>query len=404
MMAILLLGFASGLPLALSASTLQAWYAVSNVDIITIGALALVGQPYVFKFLWAPFLDRYMPPLFGRRRGWMLLTQLALMATLIGMSFYQPVEHPGTLALLALLLAFFSASQDIAVDAYRVDVLKPEERGMGAAMGVMGYRMGMLISGAFALILADKLGWAETYQLMSGFMLIGLLASVLGPEPEACPSPLTLKEAVVEPFREFWSRPHAFLLLLFIVLYKLSEAFTSTTGVMSNVFLLQGLHFSLTTVGMVNKGVGLLATLLGVFLGGLLLTRIRLYRALMVFGWMQALTNLLYMWLAMVGKNYHLLMLAVFSDNLSAGLGTAAVLALMMSLCDHRYSATQFALFSAIAAIGRVTLGPLAGVMAKALGWPHFFLWTFIIALPGLLLLYYLQRAAGFENYAPSQV
>lgn len=398
MLAILLLGFASGLPLALSATTLQAWFAVSNVDIITIGSLALVGQPYVLKFLWAPLLDRYMPPLFGRRRGWMLLTQIAISFALIAMSFYNPQSHPGILASLALLLAFFSASQDIAVDAYRVDVLLPEQRGLGAAMGVLGYRMGMLVSGAFALILADKLGWAATYQIMSVFMIVGMFASVLGPEPDVSPVPASLREAVIEPFREFWSRPSAFLILLFIVLYKLSEAFTSTSGVMTNAFLLQGLHFSLSAVGMVNKGIGLLATLLGVFLGGILLTRMRLYSALMLFGWMQALTNLLYMWLALAGKNYHILMIAVFSDNLSAGLGTAAVLAFMMALCDHRYSATQFALFTAIAAITRVVLGPLAGVMVEAMGWAHFFLWTFILALPGLLLLYFLERRSSFES------
>lgn len=390
---VLLLGFASGLPLALSASTLQAWYAVSGVDIITIGSLALVGQPYMFKFLWAPVLDYYIPPLLGRRRGWMVLTQIVLIITLLVMSQLNPTAHPGWLAMVACALAFASATQDVAIDAYRAEILQPEERGLGAAMAVGGYRLGMLFSGGFALLLASKIQWQATYQLMALTMLVGGVASIIAPRPAVAEqAPLQLHQAVVLPVREFFSRPHAWEFIALIVLFKLGETFTSTSGIMTNPFLLQGMHFSLATVGMVNKVIGVGAVLFGIFLGGILLTRISLFYALAVFGLLQGISNLSYAVLSIVGKSFTVLVITVLFDNVSAGLGNAAIIALLMGLCDARFTATQFALLSAIAISGRVLLGPLAGWMVAELGWTQFFIWTFFMALPGVFLAWWMRN------------
>lgn len=392
LISIFFLGFSSGLPLALVSSTLLAWYAVSGVDVVTIGLLALVGQPYVFKFFWAPFIDRFLPPLLGRRRGWILLTQLLLTLLIVIMSYYSPSEHPALLASLAFICAFLSASQDIAIDAYRTDLLNPDERGLGAAVAVGGYRIAMLVSGGLALIFADQLGWHWTYFIMALLMLLMTIVTWFSPEIAADNlRPATLRQAVVEPFREFMSRKHALAFLLLIILYKLGEAFTSSSGLMTNVFLLQGLGFSLTTVGTINKGFGLIATLVGVFSGGVLMTRIGLFSALLSFGILQAVSNLSYMWLAIAGKSIPILIFAIAFDNFSAGLGTAAVVALIMSLCDARYSATQFALLSSLSAVGRVLLGPFTGVVVSYLGWVQFFLWTFVVALPAIILLWWLR-------------
>ena len=388
--AVLLLGFASGLPLALTGSTLQAWFTVSGVDIVTIGFLGLVGQPYVYKFLWAPLMDRFVPPLMGRRRGWILVTQLALLLTILLMSGQNPAQEPLLIGLIALTVAFLSASQDIAIDAYRADVLRPEERGLGAAMSVGGYRIAMLVSGGLALILADQIGWQETYLIMAGLMGVGMLATWIGPEPERPAAvPPSMVAAVVEPLREFLSRRGALALLLLIILYKLGDAFA---GTLSTAFLIRGAGFSPTDVGAINKGVGLFATLFGVFAGGTLLIRLGLFRSLLLFGALQAVTNLAFMVLAAVGKSYPIMVSAIFLENLAGGMGTAAFVALLMALCDHRYTATQFALLSALAAVGRVFVGPAAGYLVEAVGWFQFFFWTFIAALPGLLLLLALRE------------
>lgn len=392
LLTVLFLGFSSGLPLALTSSTLQAWFTVSGIDLVTIGALTLVAQPYVYKFLWAPLMDRFVPPLLGRRRGWMLLTQCSLIITIAAMAFLNPIHYEKLMSILAVVIAFLSASQDIAIDAYRTDVLHPEERGLGAAYAVAGYRMAMLISGGLALITAQWYGWQFTYLMMSGLMLIGVISSWFAPQTHnESPVPQTMYQAVVEPFREFLKRNNAMAFLLLIVLYKLGEAFTTTAGSLSTTFLLRGLGFSLATVGTVNKGVGVIATMFGVFLAGFLMTRIRLYRALFAFAVLQAFANLLFTLLAMVGKNYVLMATVIFFDNFCAGLGMAALVALIMSLCDPRYTATQFALLSALAAMPRVFSGPIAGIAVEYLGWTHFFFWTFILALPCLLVLKLLQ-------------
>ncbi len=379
------LGFASGLPLALSGGTLQAWMTVSGVDIFTIGLFSLVGIPYTLKFLWSPFMDRYAPPILGRRRGWMFITQVCLVLCISGLGLCHVASAPVICGALALCVAFSSASQDIVIDAYRTDVLKKKERGIGAGLCVTGYRMAMLVSGALALILADHIGWRPTYLLMAALMATCVLATMAGPEPDIrVKGPASLKKAVVEPLEEFLSRPGSLIFLLLIVLYKLGDA---SAGTLTTAFLIRGVHFTPTEVGTINKALGLAATIFGALAGGGLMAKLGLFRSLFLFGILQAVSNLSFMVLAWMGKSYAMMVFAVFFENLSGGMGTAAFVALLMALCDHRFSATQYALLSALASLGRVFVGPPSGYIVKWLGWTEFFFITFLIALPGLLLL-----------------
>jgi PAT family beta-lactamase induction signal transducer AmpG len=388
---ILLLGFSSGLPLALTTGTLQAWMAVENVDLSTIGIFSLVGLPYTLKFIWSPLMDRYVPPFLGRRRGWMLTTQIALVCGIAAMANVSPAESTWLMATVALLVVFASASQDIVFDAYRTDVLKPQERGLGAAVSVGGYRVAMLVSGALALILGDHIGWKSTYMLMAGLMSVGMVASLLGPEPgDHIQPPKTISQAVWGPLIEFFSRRGALTLLVLIVLYKLGDAFA---GSLTTAFLIRGPGFSPTDVGIVNKGMGLASTLIGAFFGGLLLARLGLYKSLLLFGVLQAVTNLGFMILALAGRNYSIMVAVIGMENLAGGMGTAAFVALLMSLCDHRYSATQYALLSALTAVGRVWVGPSAGFLVNAVDWAPFFFVTFLAALPGLWLLWWMRSS-----------
>jgi Arabinose efflux permease len=392
----LFLGFSSGLPLVLTAGTLQAWLTVEGVDTRTIGLFTLVGLPYTLKFLWSPLMDCFVPPFLGRRRGWMLATQLALMMSLAAMATVSPLHDLWMLAGLALTVAFLSASQDIAFDAYRADVLKPRERGLGAAVSVTGYRMAMLVSGALALVLSDYIGWRITYLSMAALMTVGMLATLTGPEPRwAAGSPATLCEAVFGPLVEFLAREGAISLLLLIILYKMGDAFA---GTLTTNFLIGSLGFSASEVGIITKGLGLAALLLGALAGGLLMAHLGLYTSLLLFGLLQAVSNLSFMALAWAGKSYALMAAAVAFENVSAGLGTSAFVAFLMALCHHRYTATQFALLSALAVLGRVYLGPSAGFLVEAVGWMNFFFVTFLAALPGLALLWFLRkRLQGLE-------
>ena len=388
--AVFFLGFASGLPLALAGGTLQAWMAVEGVDLKTIGFFSLVGLPYALKFFWAPLLDRYALPFLGRRRGWILGTQLALMILIVMLGFTSPKDTPWLVALFALLLTFTSASQDIVFDAYRTDVLREKERGLGAAVSVTGYRIAMLASGALALILAGPLGWRLTYLLMAGLMLIGTLATIFGPEPEeTVRPPQSLKEAISGPLTEFFSRPAAWAFLALIILYKIGDAFA---GSLTTAFLIRGPGFSIGEVGAINKGLGLMATIIGALYGGVMLARLGLYRSLMIFGILQAISNLSFMVLAYAGKVYSIMVAAVAFENLAGGMGTAAFVAFLMALCDHRYTATQFALLSALASLGRIFVGPPSGYLSHEVGWVVFFFVTFLAALPGLALLYKMRR------------
>jgi PAT family beta-lactamase induction signal transducer AmpG len=318
----------------------------------------------------------------------MIATQLGLAAAIVAMGMLSPGSALLPLALLAVLVAFLSATQDIAFDAYSTDVLHKEERGAGAAVTVLGYRIAMLVSGGLALILADGwLGWGNTYVLMGLLMGVGVLATLWAPEPERpAPPPRTLLDAVAEPLREFFTRRGALGLLILIVLYKLGDAFA---GALSTTFLLRGAGFTPTEVGTVNKVLGLIATIVGALAGGSIMARLGLYRSLMLFGILQAVSNLGYWLVAIKPGSLALMAGAVGMENLCGGLGTAAFVALVMALCRQEFSATQFALLSALSAVGRTYLaGPLTPVLVERMGWPSFFLVTVLIALPGLVLLY----------------
>ncbi|MEW6738952.1 MAG: AmpG family muropeptide MFS transporter [Nitrospirota bacterium] len=388
--AVTLLGFASGLPLALTSGTLQAWMAVDGVDIRTIGIFALVGLPYTVKFLWSPMMDRFVPPLLGRRRGWMIITQIALILGIAAMAFNSPKQAPLLIAAFALTVAFSSASQDIVIDAYRTDVLREKERGAGAAVFVMGYRIAMLVSGALALILSDNIGWHNTYLLMAGLMAVGVISAFLGPEPEEkIIPPKSLQEAIWGPLKDYFSRRSAVMLLLLIILYKLGDAYA---GSLTTAFLIKGVGFTPTDVGTINKGLGLVSLIVGAMFGGALMARLGLFKSLLFFGALQAVSNLSFMVLAWIGKSYGMLIFAVAFENLSGGMGTSAFVALLMSMCNQRYSATQYALLSSLAALGRIFIAPTSGFIVSAIGWPAFFFITTLAALPGLGLLWWMRQ------------
>jgi PAT family beta-lactamase induction signal transducer AmpG len=384
------LGFSSGLPLALTGDTLKAWMAVAGVDLRTIGMFALVGLPYTLKFLWSPIMDRFVPPWFGRRRGWIIMTQICLAVGISAMAFGSPRIDPLFLAGLALMVAFTSASQDIVIDAYRTDVLHERERGVGAAVSVMGYRIATLVSGALALILSDHIGWRSTYLLMAGVMGIGVISALLGPEPDGkIIPPKSMKEAVWGPMQDYFSRDSALPLLLLIVLYKLGDAYA---GALTTPFLIKGIGFTLSEVGTINKGLGVTSVIIGALFGGTLMVRLGLFRSLLIFGMLQAISNLSFMVLAWTGKSYGILVFAVAFENLSSGMGTAAFVSLLMAMCNHRYTATQYALLSSLAALGRIFISPTSGFLVESIGWANFFFVTFLTAMPGLALLVLLRK------------
>jgi PAT family beta-lactamase induction signal transducer AmpG len=383
------MGFSSGLPLALTGGTLQAWMAVAGVDLHTIGIFSLVGLPYTMKFLWSPVMDRFVPPWLGRRRGWIIASQFILMLGIAAMGFGSPRNAPWALAALALVVAFSSASQDIVVDAYRTDVLHEVERGVGAAVFVTGYRIAMLVSGALAMILSDRIGWRNTYVLMAAVMMVGVVASLAGPEPDnSAAPPRSLQEAVWGPLTNFFSRRASLLILLLIILYKIADAYA---GTMTTVFLIRGAGFTPTDVGTVNKGLGLVSLIVGATAGGTMMVRLGLFRSLLVFGVLQAVSILSFIPLVWAGKSYPLMILAVAFENLTGGMGTAAFIALLMALCDHRYSATQFALLSSLASLGRVFIAPTSGYVVESVGWANFFLIAVLTAGPGLFMLWRLR-------------
>ncbi|KKO73221.1 AmpG family muropeptide MFS transporter [Kerstersia gyiorum] len=391
-----LLGMASGLPLELTSNTLQVWLTVAGVSLQEIGLLTLAGAAYTLKFLWSPLVDRYAPPGLGRRRGWIFLTQWLLALALVGMGLLSPRESLGTLALLAVMVAFFSATQDIAFDAYRADLLQPYERGAGVALSVLGYRLAKVVSGGLAVVAAEKwLGWNNVYILMGVCMAALSAVTLFAVEPQRdVQAPVSLRAAVMEPFREFFGRNGAWEMVLFIIIYKLGDAFASA---LSNTFLIRHGQFNAETVGWVNNVLGIAATVVGAVLGGALLARLRLFRALLLFGALQGASNLGYALIAWYPGELALMVPVVAFENVCSGLGTAAFVALLLAVCDARYSATQFALLSALAAIGRTYIaGPLTPPLVGWLGWPGFFLLSVAVAVPGLWLLW--RRKTEIEH------
>ena len=498
LLVVTVLGFASGLPLALTGQAMQAWLSADGIDLATIGFLSLVGLPYTFKFLWAPLMDRFELPWLGRRRGWLVLTQLALAGALWWMASTPPSQSIRVFAMLAVLVAFVAASQDVVIDAYRTDLLAARERGLGSSLSVLGYRLAMILSGGIALIWVDPSNataagdawtWPQVYRFMAALMVAAAVLSALalpklpklrverqgsgrqdligftallcavavgfvlsdrfGPPAArallapwfdgstidaglqkkwidllalmlglAFTLPLAAWAAKAARFQtllgglgNYFSQPGAAAFLGLIVLYKLGDAFA---GSLMTPFLLKSMAFSPAEVGVVNKVIGLWLTIGGALVGGLLMLRLGLWRALLLFGVLQMLSNLGFWWLAVNGRGLwpglvvpafdwgfvklaHAtsidggLLMVIAAENLSGGMGTAAFVALLMSLCNQRFTATQYALLSAFASIGRVWVGPLAGVLAEAIGWPSFFILSTVLAVPALGMLWWLR-------------
>lgn len=477
---VLVLGFASGLPLALTGGALQAWLTIEGLDLVTLGFLALIGVPYTFKFLWAPLIDRFEVPWFGRRRGWIVVIQLSIAAVLLWIASVSPARDTMLFALIAVLVAFLSASLDIVIDAYRTDLLAPSERGLGGSLSVLGYRLAMVLSGGIALVWADQWGsWPQVYRVMAMLMaasaviclaalprlpksfvapttdarrdllgFIGLVAGVaagawiarsmlilLGMDADSGDRWIRLGfvaaqiaggmtfglilakrlhfETLNRSLESYFSMRGAWAFLALVVLYKVGDAFALS---LSTPFLIKGVGFSQTEVGLANKTVGLLMTIVGALVGGVLLLRLRLSQALLGFGILQLLSNLGFYALAVLGVGAwgsfllpafnllivqlpqptemdSLLLFALSLDNFAGGMGTAALVALLMSLCGARFSATHYALLSAFATLGRVFVGPLAGVLAEAYGWPAFFIVSLLVGIPGLVMAWRMRLA-----------
>ena len=384
-LAVLLMSFASGLPFNLSGFTLQAWLASEGMNLKTIGIFSLVSLPYIFKFLWAPLLDRYLPPLLGRRRGWIVIFQACLAVAIAVMGLCSPTKAPYALAAIALLVVFLSASQDIVIDAYRVDTIPASERGLAAAAAAFGYRTAAILASSVLVLIAAHSSWHLAFLIVALIMASAMLSTLWAPEP-ITPGrpPKTLVDAVWQPLVHLVGQKGAWGFLLLVVLYKFGDAFALS---LYSAFMIKGVGFSLDELSIYGKINMTVSTIIGVTLGGWIYLRWGMFRSLLVFGIGQALTNLLYMWLALVGKKVWLLVLATTLDTGIGGMGQAAFVGFLMSLCSASFSATQYALLSAMASIPRVTTGAIAGVLVTAIGWAHFFIVTCLSALPGLILL-----------------
>jgi PAT family beta-lactamase induction signal transducer AmpG len=378
------MGFSSGLPLLLTMGLLQAWMTKSGLDLTTIGLITLVQIPYTWKFIWAPFMDRFVPPFLGRRRGWLLISQIALVIAIAGLGQADPVDHFGRMVFAAILVAFFSASQDIVVDAYRREDLPDEELGFGSSLYINGYRVGMLLASGGGLILADHMPFSTVYLIMALCMLPGIITTFLCKEPKvAAGGPKTMREAVISPLTEYFSRDGAFWMLGFILFYKIGDTMASA---MTTPFYID-IGFSLEQIGTVVKLFGFWATIVGTLFGGALMIKIGINRSLWIFGFLQAISTAGFAVLARVGHSIPVLAGVITFENLSGGMGTSAFVAFMASITNKKFTATQYALLSSLMGIPRVLASAPTGYFAKHLGWEGFFISCVIIAVPGLLLL-----------------
>ena len=381
-------GFSSGLPLYLLINLLPAWLRTEGVDLKTIGFFALIQLPYTWKFLWSPLLDRYALPLLGRRRGWMLVTQVVLLVAIPLFGALNPKQDIWAIVVLSTTVAFFSASQDIVLDAFRREILPDLELGLGTSIHVNAYRISSLVPGALALILADRMPWSTVYVVTALFMLPGIALTIVAREPLLVKGrPRTLREAVIEPFHEFLTRNGwraALLVLLFIFLYKLGDSMA--TALATPFYLDMG--FTKTDIGVIAKNAGLWASVVGVLLGGLWMVKIGINRGLWLFGVVQLVSILGFAWLAYVNQPDRLLLAFVIAfEALGVGLGTAAFTAYIARATDPRYTATQFALFTSLAAVPRTVVNASTGWIVERTGWLDFYLLCTVLALPGMLLL-----------------
>ncbi len=379
-----LMGFSCGVPLLLTLSVLQAWMKEEGVDLSVIGLFALVGLPYTLKFVWSPILDRFTLPFLGRRRGWLLVVQILLVVAIGGLGMTDPAENPWLVAFAAFLVTFFSASQDIVVDAYRREDLSDIELGLGSSLYVNGYRVGMLLAGSGGLILADHFAFSQVYLFLAGSLLIGVVTTLFCREPEVAEgTPKTFREAVVDPFVEYFQRDKALLILSFILLYKIGDQMAST---MTTPFYLD-IGFTKTEIGAVAKLFGFWATISGGLLGGIVLLKAGIRGALWGFGILQAVSTAGFSLLAMIGNSVPALAAVIAFENLSGGMGTAAYVAYMASITNKKFTATQYALLSSLMGVPRVLASAPTGFMVESLGWITFFIVCTLVAVPGLILL-----------------
>ena len=384
MLAILVLGAASGFPNQITESALQAWLKDAGATNTTIGLMSYVALPYLLKVLWAPLIDRYPLPFLGRRRGWMLAMQLALGGAIGLLALQDPAISLRAVGVCAVAITFFSATQDIAFDAYRTDVSLPSERGLAAAATNLGYRTAAWIASACALVVADHFGWRAAFLVLALVMVSFCAATVRAPEPAAVHHPRSLAESVIVPLEELLGTPSAMMLIAVVLLFKLGDAFANKlfTPFMMDV------GFSKTEIGLIVKALFTLSTLAGSILGGVLMVRLGLLRSMLAFGVLQAASNLLYCVLALSGKSYPVMAAAVVIEHVAGAMGGIALVALIMALCDVRYSAFQYALLSALALLPRYSLGYPAGWIADHGGWYAYYVTSFVIALPGLALVW----------------
>lgn len=381
------LGFASGLPLYLTGQTLQAWLSSAGVPLSEIAAMSSVGLAYTFKFAWAPLLDRFQLPVLGRRRGWVLAFMISLIGAIGAMGLIDPVAEPVLLAIAAVVVAVLSASLDVVLDAYNTDLLAPEERAAGVAVYVLGYRVAIVVTGTLALVMADVLPWSVVYATMAALMTIGIVAIVLAEEPPApAHPPSSLADAITRPILELGRRlgPVTLgLVLAFTLVYKFGDYFAQSLLL---AFLKRGPGFELTEIALINQTLGIAGIMLGGLAAGSLVARFGLARMLVGFGLLQAVTNLLYALLAVTGKSFIVFGAAVLFDNLANTMGTAAFVAVLMSVCSSAVSATQFALLTSLSSVGQRVFGPYASDVVAALDWSGFFVVTSAMAVPGLVL------------------
>ena len=380
----LIMGFSCGLPLLLTLDVLKVWMKEEGMDLTMIGLINLVQIPYTWKFVWAPLMDRFTLPFLGRRRGWLLISQLALIGSIIGLGFSNPANHFWIMVAMAMLVALFSATQDIVVDAYRREDLSDKELGLGSSLYIFGYRLGTMLAAGGGLIMADHVPWSMVYMAMGLFMLIGVIVTILSPEPFIdIEKPKTIKGAVIEPFVEYFKRKDALWILAFILLYKIGDNMASA---ITAPFYLD-IGFTKTQIGTVVKIFGIWAVIVGALFGGTLMVRLGINRSLWIFGFFQAISTACFAILAQIGPSIQALSAVIAFENISTGMGSAAQLAFMASITDRRFTATQYALLSSLAGIPRVIVSAPTGYMAKHMGWEAFFIMCALVAIPGLLLL-----------------
>ncbi|MFZ9036109.1 MAG: AmpG family muropeptide MFS transporter [Francisellaceae bacterium] len=382
MLVMFLLGFSSGYPLMLTVSSLTLWFYQSGIEMKDIGLLSLLGVPYTFKYLWAPLVDRFGSQYFGRRKSWILSMQLLIMISVFAMSLFTPDKSPFIIAIIAFVISLFSATQDIAFNAYQADVLAEDERAIGSAVGVMGYRVAMLTTGALLIIIVQELGgdWQLGLKCIMPFLLFGIIGALLGKEGNVVYMPKTLTNAVIEPFKEYFSRGSfiaAITILLIIICYKLGDAIAFSL----NTAFFASLGFDNITIAVSYKTNALVFSLIGIIIGGMAAKGFGLFRTFLLFSLLMALANLMYLWLALMGKNYYLMVASVAVEYFVGALGTSVLVAMILSLVNKSFSATQFAIFSSIDALGRVFIGPFAGYMQQYYGWAALFFVSFLVGI-----------------------